>query len=111
MDNKTFFGRTERRATKRYPVFWPVQFPNGFGRSFNISSAGLSVETSLDLEIGMSLTFALILPELCAGCSLRCEGKVTRVDIDGEQIRAGVRLLEFRFDRLSQVFADRIERP
>src|SRR5579871_4724638 len=82
----------DRRAHGRYPVHLQLEYKLwldervarvGFGKTVNMSSRGILLETDADLPTGSSVTLAIMWPimlEISVALKLHIRGRVVRCD-------------------------------
>lgn len=95
-------GRSERRATRRYPISSDLYYrilhrkkviECGRGRTIDISSTGLLFESNLTLPRGLKIEICIDWPALSDRLELCAEGRIVR----GKKNCTAVRIRKYSF--------------
>jgi hypothetical protein len=78
-------GRSDRRATARFPLALPVELPDGRGVTRDVSEHGVFIESDQSVAVGRSLRFFLFFNDGDGSIRVPCDGAVVRVDADGRR--------------------------
>ena len=70
----------EKRRLPRHQVRVPIALSGTSGMTTDISAAGVAFESSVVVDPGMPIEFALQLADAWPGIVARCEGHVVRVE-------------------------------
>jgi hypothetical protein len=88
----------EKRRSRRHPLYVPVFFEAGQGRTRDMSALGIYFETDAPVEIG-PLRFSIALDTAAPDTSLVwCEGEVVRIEETprGRGVAAQIDQIQFR---------------
>lgn len=74
----------ERRRVPRYRLDAEIAVDDSNGRTIDLSANGVYFETARALTIGDQVSLVLPFEQLLPGTTVRCTGRVIRVDPRGE---------------------------
>ena len=74
----------ERRRVPRYRLDAEIAVDDSRGRTIDLSANGVYFETAQALTIGDQVSMVLPFEQLVPGTTVRCSGRVVRVDRRGE---------------------------
>ncbi|MBC5783416.1 PilZ domain-containing protein [Ramlibacter sp. USB13] len=83
----------DQRGAVRFDTHMPVHTAQGAGRTHNISAQGVYFETDAEPRAGALVNFQLEYTLQGRRHRLLCEGKVVRVERQGERIGVAARLV------------------
>lgn len=90
---RTHRAAPDHRAAVRFDASLPVQIGELGGTTHNISTQGVYFETDVEHRLGALVNFAIEFKLYGRTHRLLCEGKVVRVEPQGERIGVAARLL------------------
>ncbi|MEJ8838887.1 PilZ domain-containing protein [Ramlibacter sp. AN1133] len=93
----------EQRAAVRFDASLPVAIQGASGETHNISAHGVYFETDLPQRVGELVNFSLEYTLHGRRHRLVCEGKVVRVDRQGDRLGVAARLVAPFFDGTEEV--------
>lgn len=88
----------DQRAAVRFDTSLPVQIAGSEGATQNISAQGVCFETDVRQRIGALVNFSVEFTLHGRRQRLLCEGKVVRVDANGDRVRVAARLVAPLFE-------------
>lgn len=91
--NNVMQGDREQRGAERFDTALPVSMAGATGATHNISAQGVYFETDVRQEVGSLVNFTLEFTLYGERHQLLCEGKVIRVDTDGDRVGVAARLV------------------
>ncbi len=103
--NNVVQGDSEQRGAARFDTALPVHMAGATGATHNISAQGIYFETDVQQEVGSLVTFTLEFTLYGERHQLLCEGKVIRVDTDGDRVGVAARLVTPFFTETEDVTA------
>ncbi|HVE51978.1 MAG TPA: PilZ domain-containing protein [Ramlibacter sp.] len=83
----------DQRAAVRFDTSMPIRIEGCEGATHNISAHGVCFETDVEQRIGALVNFTVEYTLYGRRHTLLCEGKVVRVDRQGDRIRVAARLV------------------
>lgn len=83
----------DQRNAVRFDTSMPVQMEDSTGETVNISAHGIYFETDVQQRIGSLVNFTVEFTLYGQKHRLLCEGKVVRVETQGERIGVAARLV------------------
>jgi hypothetical protein len=86
-------GGRDQRATVRFDKQMPVRTEQGAGTTHNISAQGVYFETDVEPRAGALVNFSVEYTLHGRKQRLLCEGKVVRVEPQGERVGVAARLV------------------
>lgn len=86
-------GDSEQRGAARFDTALPVTMAGAIGATHNISAQGIYFETDVRQEVGSLVNFTLEFTLYGERHQLLCEGKVIRVDTEGDRVGVAARMV------------------
>lgn len=93
MRNKPHMRVRDQRAAERFDAVMPVMLAGEPGLTRNISARGVYFETQARHEVGSLVNFTIEYALYGRKRRLLCEGKVVRVEPQGERVGVATRLV------------------
>jgi hypothetical protein len=88
----------DQRAVARFDATMPVTLAGALGQTRNISAQGVYFETDVQQRVGALVNFTVEYRLQGRSRRLLCEGKVVRVEKQGERVGVAARLVAPFFD-------------
>jgi hypothetical protein len=99
----TSTAATEQRNAVRFDTSLPVILHGATGETCNVSAHGVYFETDVQQRVGELVNFTLEFTLYGRRHRLLCEGKVVRVERQGERLGVAARLVAPFFDSTEEV--------
>jgi hypothetical protein len=93
MQATTATDARDQRTSARFDASMPVQIGGADGTTQNISAQGVYFETDVQQRVGSLVNFSVEFTLYGRRHRLLCEGKVVRVDQQGDRIGVAARLI------------------
>jgi hypothetical protein len=103
MTTTTIRDPREHRTAARFDTSLPVSIDGSAGTTQNISAQGVYFETDVEQRLGALVNFYVEFTLQGRKHRLLCEGKVVRVENNGERIGVAARLLAPFFEGEEEV--------
>jgi hypothetical protein len=88
----------EQRGAERFDTTLPVSVSGARGRTHNISAHGVYFESDMPQSVGALVNFTVEYTLYGRTHRLLCEGKVVRVERQGDRVGVAARLVAPLFD-------------
>lgn len=98
MQASTATDPRDQRSAVRFDTMLPVEIAGREGATHNISAQGVYFETDVQQRIGALVNFSVEFTLNGRKHRLLCEGKVVRVEANGDRIGVAARLIAPIFD-------------
>ena len=105
MAASTIPSASDQRTAVRFDATMPVRIEGCGGETHNISAQGIYFETDLPQVAGALVNFTIEYQLYGRTYRLQCEGKVVRVEAQGERLGVAARLLAPFFEAEEVVVA------
>jgi len=96
-------GTSDQRTAVRFDASLPVALEGAAGETHNISAQGVYFETDAQQRLGELVNFTLEFTLYGQQHRLLCEGKVVRVERQGDRIGVAARLVAPFFDDTEEI--------
>jgi hypothetical protein len=93
----------DQRAAFRFDTSLPVALQGAIGETHNVSAHGVYFETDVQQRVGELVNFTLEFTLYGRRHRLLCEGKVVRVERQGDRVCVAARLVAPFFDSTEEV--------